>query len=175
MEIPAGGTDLMESAKPFDFLPGFNLEGYSNRDSLHYLKEYGIEGATTCMRGTLRYKGYADCLTGLINLGTKKDFTSNIFTQFQYFFSTNNTDCFLNSFLFRCISGLLQPTPHPALHPDGPDLTWVRGSPQFIINKQTIFLNQSINRSVNQSTKNQSINQSINQLKIYQSINQSVN
>ena len=89
VEIPAGGVDLLQSAKPYDFLPGLNLEGYSNRDSLHYLKEYGIESATTCMRGTLRYKGYADCLIGLIKLG------------------------------------MLQPTPHPALHPDGPDLTWV--------------------------------------------------
>ncbi|XP_055338046.1 alpha-aminoadipic semialdehyde synthase, mitochondrial-like isoform X2 [Paramacrobiotus metropolitanus] len=87
-EIPPGGIPLMESAKSFDFLPGFNLEGYSNRDSLHYLQEYGIEGAETCMRGTLRYKGYADCLIGLIR------------------------------------TGLLQTTPHPALHPDGPSLTW---------------------------------------------------
>ncbi|GAU93379.1 hypothetical protein RvY_05331 [Ramazzottius varieornatus] len=87
-ETPPGGVPLMESTHAFNCIPGFNLEAYSNRDSLHYLKEYGIESATTCMRGTLRYKGYADCLIGLMNLG------------------------------------MLQPTSHPALHPDGPELTW---------------------------------------------------
>lgn len=103
-EIPEGGIALMESAKEFISIPGFNLEGYSNRDSLHYLKEYGIEGAHTCMRGTLRYKGYADCLIGLMKLG------------------------------------LLQPEAHPALHPDGPALTWVRAASAILFGSQFLYL-----------------------------------
>ena len=46
----------MDSVKPLDFLPGFNLEGFPNRDSTKYAKSYGIETAETVLRGTLRYK-----------------------------------------------------------------------------------------------------------------------
>ncbi len=40
-----------------NFLPGFSLEGYPNRDSTVYSDLYGINEATTIIRGTLRYKG----------------------------------------------------------------------------------------------------------------------
>ena len=52
---PDGG--LLESAKRMDFLPGFNLEGYPNRDSTIYADLYGIKEAHTILRGTLRYSG----------------------------------------------------------------------------------------------------------------------
>uniref|UniRef100_A0A8C7WFE9 Aminoadipate-semialdehyde synthase n=1 Tax=Oncorhynchus mykiss TaxID=8022 RepID=A0A8C7WFE9_ONCMY len=55
VSIPAGGT-LMESTSPMDFLPGFNLEGFPNRDSTKYSEQYGIESAHTLIRGTLRFK-----------------------------------------------------------------------------------------------------------------------
>lgn len=53
--IPAGGA-LMDSTSPMDFLPGFNLEGFPNRDSTKYAAAYGIETAHTLLRGTLRFK-----------------------------------------------------------------------------------------------------------------------
>uniref|UniRef100_A0A8C5ANL3 Aminoadipate-semialdehyde synthase n=1 Tax=Gadus morhua TaxID=8049 RepID=A0A8C5ANL3_GADMO len=54
-QIPAGGS-LMEAGVPMDFLPGFNLEGFPNRDSTKYAEPYGIQDAHTLIRGTLRYK-----------------------------------------------------------------------------------------------------------------------
>ena len=46
----------MEAGVPMDFLPGFNLEGFPNRDSTKYAEPYGIQDAHTLIRGTLRYK-----------------------------------------------------------------------------------------------------------------------
>ena len=34
------------------------LDGYPNRNSLPYIDIYGIQEATTMLRGTLRYKGW---------------------------------------------------------------------------------------------------------------------
>lgn len=64
---PNGG--LLDSVRPMDFLPGFNLEGYPNRDSTIYKELYGISDASTIIRGTLRYKGYTDAVKGLVRLG----------------------------------------------------------------------------------------------------------
>lgn len=47
---------LMDAANSMDFLPGFSLEGYPNRDSTIYTDLYGIREAHTVLRGTLRYK-----------------------------------------------------------------------------------------------------------------------
>ena len=54
-----GNGGLLESAKSLDFLPGFNLEGYPNRDSTLYADIYGIKDAHTIIRGTLRYRGFS--------------------------------------------------------------------------------------------------------------------
>ncbi|KAG7257700.1 hypothetical protein CRUP_031902, partial [Coryphaenoides rupestris] len=68
VQIPAGGT-LMESASPMDFLPGFNLEGFPNRDSTKYAEPYGIQDAHTLVRGTLRFKGFTNAMSGFVKLG----------------------------------------------------------------------------------------------------------
>ncbi|XP_067091599.1 alpha-aminoadipic semialdehyde synthase, mitochondrial isoform X1 [Osmerus mordax] len=68
MSIPAGGT-LMDSTSPMDFLPGFNLEGFPNRDSTKYAEPYGIESAHTLIRGTLRFKGFSKAMSGFVRLG----------------------------------------------------------------------------------------------------------
>ena len=57
--IDANGG-LLDAVNPIDFLPGFNLEGYPNRDSTVYAELYGITRASTILRGTLRYKGEID-------------------------------------------------------------------------------------------------------------------
>ncbi|XP_015187447.1 PREDICTED: alpha-aminoadipic semialdehyde synthase, mitochondrial [Polistes dominula] len=84
----SGGGDLMSAVQPLDFLPGFALEGFPNRDSTIYRELYGIQNASTVLRGTLRFKGFSDTIQAL-----------------QYL-------------------GLIDPNPHPILHPNGPDITW---------------------------------------------------
>ncbi|XP_054153876.1 alpha-aminoadipic semialdehyde synthase, mitochondrial-like [Oppia nitens] len=86
-EIPAGGA-LMDIANDIDFLHGYNLEGYPNRDSTIYKDIYGISSAKMVLRGTLRYKGFCDIMKGLH------------------------------------LMKLLDSTPHPSLHPKGPEITW---------------------------------------------------
>lgn len=107
VEISEGG-ELMRAAKQLDFLPGFSLEGFPNRDSIKYAKYYGrlfsishkliftcdiislpgIEEANTIFRGTLRYTGFVQAVR-----------------QLQFL-------------------GLLDKEDHPSLHVQGPDLTW---------------------------------------------------
>lgn len=66
--ISEGGA-LMSATKTLNFLPGFNLEGFPNRDSTAYAKYYGIEDASTVLRGTLRYNGFAKAARVLQLLG----------------------------------------------------------------------------------------------------------
>ncbi|KAJ8381673.1 hypothetical protein SKAU_G00024510 [Synaphobranchus kaupii] len=68
VSIPAGG-DLLDSVAPMDFLPGFNLEGFPNRDSTNYAESYGIESAHSLIRGTLRFKGFSSAMSGFVKLG----------------------------------------------------------------------------------------------------------
>ncbi|XP_072242558.1 alpha-aminoadipic semialdehyde synthase, mitochondrial [Leuresthes tenuis] len=68
VSIPAGGT-LMDSSTSMDFLPGFSLEGFPNRDSTKYAEPYGIQTAHTLIRGTLRFKGFSTAMTALVKLG----------------------------------------------------------------------------------------------------------
>lgn len=65
----SGGGDLMSSVQGLNFLPGFALEGFPNRDSTVYKELYGINHATTVLRGTLRFKGYSDTIQGMQLLG----------------------------------------------------------------------------------------------------------
>ena len=55
MEVQSGGG-LLDSVEDLNLMPGFNIEGFPNRDSTLYTSEYGIESAKTCIRGTIRYK-----------------------------------------------------------------------------------------------------------------------
>jgi alpha-aminoadipic semialdehyde synthase len=77
VDIPAGGQ-LLDSAVNLDFLPGFNLEGFANRDSTIYSELYGIESAHTILRGTLRFKGFSEAMKGLVKLGLISEQTSPI-------------------------------------------------------------------------------------------------
>jgi len=49
------------------------FEGYANRDSLHYIETYGLEGIRTMVRGTLRYPGYCSAWNILVQLGCCDD------------------------------------------------------------------------------------------------------
>mgnify|MGYP001375515680 CR=1 FL=1 len=56
VEIP-GPRLLYDGPKEIHIYPGFNFEGYPNRDSTPYNERYGIPECQTVLRGTLRYKG----------------------------------------------------------------------------------------------------------------------
>lgn len=88
VEIEGDGELLRTGLRELTFLPGFNLEGYPNRDSLVYQQLYGIESVHTMLRGTIRYKGFAQAALGLHKLG------------------------------------LIDPNPHPLLHPTGREISW---------------------------------------------------
>lgn len=90
VEVSPGGSLVSddENVHKINFLPGFALEGYANRDSLKYKTLYKIPEAHTVLRGTLRYSGYCNMMKGVIKLG------------------------------------LIDPNPHSALHPKGPEITW---------------------------------------------------
>ncbi|XP_017786557.1 PREDICTED: alpha-aminoadipic semialdehyde synthase, mitochondrial-like [Nicrophorus vespilloides] len=68
VEISEGG-ELMAATKSLDFLPGFSLEGFPNRDSTAYTNYYGIPDALTVLRGTIRYTGFAEAARTLQLLG----------------------------------------------------------------------------------------------------------
>ncbi|TAE89846.1 MAG: saccharopine dehydrogenase [Bacteroidetes bacterium] len=48
-------------------------ESYANRDSLGYIKPYGLEQAHTVLRGTLRKKGFSEAWNLLVKLGLTDD------------------------------------------------------------------------------------------------------
>lgn len=86
----SGGGDLMSTPRELDFLPGFALEGFPNRDSTQYRDLYGLGSqVNTLLRGTIRYKGFSECIKSMQLLG------------------------------------LIDTEPHPMLHPNGPEVTWV--------------------------------------------------
>ena len=60
---------LLDNVQSLDFMPGFNLEGFPNRDSTLYGEAYGIESAHTLLRGTLRYK--VNCIIGISQIQGK--------------------------------------------------------------------------------------------------------
>lgn len=66
----SGGGDLMSCPRELDFLPGFALEGFANRDSTQYAQLYGLGSHVhTVLRGTIRYKGFSECIKTMQLLG----------------------------------------------------------------------------------------------------------
>ncbi|XP_022297624.2 alpha-aminoadipic semialdehyde synthase, mitochondrial-like isoform X2 [Crassostrea virginica] len=68
MEIPGNGG-LLEAVQDLNFMPGFNIEGFPNRDSTLYMDEYNIQSAKTILRGTIRYKGFSHIMKGIMQMG----------------------------------------------------------------------------------------------------------
>lgn len=65
----SGGGDLMTALRDLEFLPGFALEGFPNRDSTKYQDLYGLSNVHTLLRGTIRYKGFSECIKPMQLLG----------------------------------------------------------------------------------------------------------
>jgi alpha-aminoadipic semialdehyde synthase len=64
------GSELLRSATPFvEDWPDLSLECIPNRDSLKYESVYGIGGAQTIFRGTLRYRGFSALMNVLQGMG----------------------------------------------------------------------------------------------------------
>jgi saccharopine dehydrogenase-like NADP-dependent oxidoreductase len=71
--VQVDGADLLASSEPFYAWKSLNLECLPNRDSLVYGEKYGIEGASTIFRGTLRYRGFSSLLHVFKNMGILDD------------------------------------------------------------------------------------------------------
>ena len=63
-EVQVQAGELLASAEPFGGFPSLQLEVLPNRDSTIYQRLYGLEGAHTVFRGTLRYEGWSDVMYG---------------------------------------------------------------------------------------------------------------
>ncbi|CAF3408833.1 unnamed protein product [Rotaria sp. Silwood1] len=73
VEFEANGGVMENGCTTPNFLPGFNLECYPNRDSIKYIDSLQLETVHTILRGTLRYKGFCQNALGLIRLGLLSD------------------------------------------------------------------------------------------------------
>jgi alpha-aminoadipic semialdehyde synthase len=69
VDIPGNGKLMSEGIRDLDFMPGFSIEGYPNRDSMIYQKLYGLDDVHTLLRGTIRYKGFSRTAQGLLDIG----------------------------------------------------------------------------------------------------------
>ncbi len=69
--IPA--SRIFTQTEPIQVAGYGDFESYANRDSLGYIKPYGIESAHTVLRGTLRRKGYSKAWNMLVKMGLTDD------------------------------------------------------------------------------------------------------
>lgn len=71
IEIQEGGCLIDAIDRSDDCFPSDMglLEWYPNRDSLVYKELYGIEEASTVIRGTYRYEGFKEMVKALLKIG----------------------------------------------------------------------------------------------------------
>jgi alpha-aminoadipic semialdehyde synthase len=67
--IEVAGNSIFKRTQQVEIFPSTWLEGIPNRDSLTYAEAYGISDAQTVFRGTLRYRGFCECLEAAIDIG----------------------------------------------------------------------------------------------------------
>lgn len=109
----SGGGDLMSTHRDLNFLPGFALEGFPNRDSTQYIDLYGLGSQVhTVLRGRIFKTMFDELFNIFIYLGT---------IRYKGF-----SECVKTMQLL----GLIDTEVHPMLHNNGPDVTWR----QLIIN-----------------------------------------
>ncbi|CAF1287667.1 unnamed protein product [Adineta steineri] len=73
VQLQGNGGVIEGGCTTANFLPGFNLECYPNRDSTTYIDSLQLDTVHTILRGTLRYKGFCQNVLGLIRLGLLND------------------------------------------------------------------------------------------------------
>jgi saccharopine dehydrogenase (NADP+, L-glutamate forming) len=72
-EVFVPGADLFGHRWPLKVADGFEFEAYPNRNSLPYIETYGLAGARTMFRGTLRNPGWCATLKAIADLGVLTD------------------------------------------------------------------------------------------------------
>jgi saccharopine dehydrogenase-like NADP-dependent oxidoreductase len=72
-EVFVPGADLFGHRWPLKVADGYEFEAYPNRNSLPYIELYGLAGARTMFRGTLRNPGWCATLKAIADLGVLKD------------------------------------------------------------------------------------------------------
>ena len=72
-EVDVSADELLEDVRELTVDGVGQLESYPNRDSLEYGPLYGLEGAQTLFRGTLRYPGWAETLSAVRRMGLLQD------------------------------------------------------------------------------------------------------
>ncbi|KAI6224429.1 hypothetical protein M3Y99_01399800 [Aphelenchoides fujianensis] len=83
VDIPGNGA-VLDDIHKIDFMPGFNLIGYANRDSTKYAEIYGVEKeCRTLIRGTLRYQGFVEAVKALKAVGLMSMEKKEIFNPMQ--------------------------------------------------------------------------------------------
>jgi len=68
-EIQVEGRHLFRAVSPVHIPPCFSMEVLPNRDSISYIPSYGLEGAETVFRGTLRYQGFSSIMRCFVDMG----------------------------------------------------------------------------------------------------------
>jgi saccharopine dehydrogenase-like NADP-dependent oxidoreductase len=91
VDIP--GPELFAHYETVEVPGAGAFEGYTNRDCLGYIEQYGLEGIPNMFRGTLRYPGWCDTLRAFVRLG--------------YLDETPRTD--LTGKTFKDLAGMLAP------------------------------------------------------------------
>uniref|UniRef100_A0A8R1UD23 Saccharopine dehydrogenase (NAD(+), L-glutamate-forming) n=1 Tax=Pristionchus pacificus TaxID=54126 RepID=A0A8R1UD23_PRIPA len=82
--VEIGQGKVLDHLYPVDFMPGFNLIGYANRDSTKYADIYGLgSDCKTLLRGTLRYKGFVEAIKSLEAVGLLDATPSVLFNSSQ--------------------------------------------------------------------------------------------
>ena len=74
-EVFVPGANLFGHRWPLKVANGFEFEAYPNRNSLSYIDTYGLTGARTMFRGTLRNFGWCETIKAIADLGVLKDDT----------------------------------------------------------------------------------------------------
>ena len=67
--VEVKGIDLFPHHKTIEVEGAGPFEGYPNRDSVAYKEVYGLDGAHTLLRGTLRNIGHCDSWKKMVDLG----------------------------------------------------------------------------------------------------------
>lgn len=121
--VPAGGA-LMEATMPMDILPGFNLEGFPNRNSTIYADMYGIQSAHTLIRGTLRFKVGSRCQQVMNAVRPQNCLKLSLKLFFLLYFPVyQGFSKAMSSFVKL---GLINSEPCPSLQPTSSPVSWVR-------------------------------------------------
>jgi len=76
-EVVIPGKDLFANYERIEVEGLDTFEGYPNRDSVPYADIYGIPGARTVLRGTLRNNGWCDTWKALHDIGAISDGPTN--------------------------------------------------------------------------------------------------